>query len=143
MKPTKSLDIRIQAILDSRDLAMAYHCLSDRGMSVYSVSDLVRKCIQLAATLAINDGHNPIHSRESAHIILREFSQRGRGYDTHPSYNTNPTDISPSYSSPFKETSNDHPTPSSEDIIDKFLMIYPDKTREEAMIILEKVGKSK
>lgn len=130
MDPTNTMDLRIQAILDSRDLAMAANYMRANGISFYSISDLVRKCVHMFAYQYVHEGNPPINSREQAKEALGEYSQRGRGYDKDKSFARAPylQSNSPPGSNVFYKSQN----PPEKDI--QWLMsLDPNKTREEAI----------
>jgi hypothetical protein len=123
MKPTKSMDIRVQVILDSRVLATIIQYFDEHDIPITSVSDLVRKSLQTLASQANKSGIPYITSRDKAHKIVSSISQRGQGFDTHP----------------FYISSTDVPTPptSNQDKVDRLMSLSPNLSRDRALEIVQ------
>lgn len=137
MYPTRAMDIRAQVILDSRHLATVAKYFEDRGMIVRSLSDLIRQSIQVIAAQAHDEGYQTIVSKQEAQSILSEYSQRGRGYIAHPSYEMDGPIPDPRFkdsSKPYSLNPNAKPSIPSEDQqkVDALLKQSPKMSRVRA-----------
>lgn len=144
MEPTRAMDIRVQAILDSRSLATVAKYFEDRGIHANSLSDLVRKSIQTIASQAYAEGYPVVSSKPEAHSILYEYAQRGQGFVAHPSYTTDRPVPDPRFNDPSRPYSINPSHPSSIPLTDQhkieaLLKQHPNMSRVRALELVQAI----